>query len=42
MAIIDHGAIVATGGLQSLRELADAGKDARLEDVFLKLTSDAT
>jgi ABC-2 type transport system ATP-binding protein len=42
MAIIDHGAIVATGGLQSLRELADAGKDARLEEVFIKLTSDAT
>jgi ABC-2 type transport system ATP-binding protein len=42
IAIIDHGAIVATGGLQSLRELADAGKDARLEEVFLKLTSDST
>jgi len=41
MAIIDHGAIVATGGLQSLRELADAGKNARLEEVFLKLTSDS-
>lgn len=41
IAIIDHGAIVATGGLQSLRELADAGKDARLEEVFLKLTSDS-
>jgi ABC-2 type transport system ATP-binding protein len=42
IAIIDHGAIVATGGLQSLRELADAGTDARLEEVFLKLTSDST
>ena len=42
IAIIDHGSIVATGGLQSLRELADAGRDARLEEVFLKLTSDST
>lgn len=40
IAIIDKGSIVATGNLQSLREKADAGKDARLEEVFLKLTAD--
>jgi ABC-2 type transport system ATP-binding protein len=42
IAIIDRGAIVATGGLQSLREQSDSGNDARLEEVFLKLTSDGT
>jgi ABC-2 type transport system ATP-binding protein len=40
IAIIDRGIIVAMGGLQSLRTLADAGKDARLEEIFLKLTAD--
>jgi ABC-2 type transport system ATP-binding protein len=40
IAIIDKGMIVAIGSLQGLREQADAGTDARLEEVFLKLTSD--
>jgi ABC-2 type transport system ATP-binding protein len=41
IAIIDRGNIIALGGLESLRKLADAGKDARLDEVFLKLTTDA-
>jgi ABC-type multidrug transport system ATPase subunit len=40
IAIIDRGSIIALGGLESLRRMADAGADARLEDVFLKLTAD--
>lgn len=42
IAIIDHGTIVATGSLQRLREKADTGDDARLEEVFLRLTSDSS
>jgi ABC-2 type transport system ATP-binding protein len=41
IAIIDHGKIVASGELDSLRKLANSNADARLDDVFLKLTEDA-
>ncbi len=37
VAIIDHGRIVALGTLDEVR--AGAGRDASLEDVFLKLVS---
>jgi len=40
IAIIDRGSIVALGALDSLRRMADAGKDARLDEVFLKLTAE--
>lgn len=40
IAIIDKGSIIALGGLESLRAKADAGKDARLDEVFLKLTAE--
>jgi ABC-2 type transport system ATP-binding protein len=40
IVIIDRGTVVATGGLESLRKLADAKGDARLDEVFLKLTED--
>jgi len=40
IAIIDKGSIVALGALESLRKMADAGKDARLDEVFLKLTAE--
>ncbi len=40
IAIIDHGKIVAMGELDSLRKLANSNKDAKLDDVFLKLTED--
>ncbi len=40
IAIIDRGSIIALGSLESLRGEANAGKDARLEEVFLKLTAD--
>ncbi|MDG6925345.1 MAG: ABC transporter ATP-binding protein [Nitrososphaerota archaeon] len=40
MAIIDNGSIIAQGGLDSLRKMAEAREDARLEEVFLKLTGD--
>jgi ABC-2 type transport system ATP-binding protein len=39
--IIDKGVVVATGGLESLRKLADAKGDARLDEVFLKLTEES-
>jgi ABC-2 type transport system ATP-binding protein len=42
IAIIDKGSIIALGGLESLRRMADAGKDARLDEVFLKLTAETT
>lgn len=42
IAIIDRGNIIAVGSLESLRAVADAGKNARLDEVFLKLTSEAT
>lgn len=40
IAIIDKGSIIALGALDSLRRMADAGKDARLDEVFLKLTAE--
>jgi ABC-2 type transport system ATP-binding protein len=40
IVIIDRGSVVATGGLESLRRLADARGDARLDEVFLKLTEE--
>jgi ABC-2 type transport system ATP-binding protein len=40
IAIIDKGNIIALGSLESLRRMADAGKDARLDEVFLKLTDE--
>ena len=40
IAIIDKGNIIALGALDSLRRMADAGKDARLDEVFLKLTAE--
>jgi len=38
IAIIDRGKIVAVGELNSLRKMANTKDDARLDDVFLKLT----
>jgi len=38
IAIIDKGKIVAVGELNSLRKMANTKDDARLDDVFLKLT----
>ncbi|OLC61097.1 hypothetical protein AUH73_07990 [archaeon 13_1_40CM_4_53_4] len=40
IAIIDHGKIVAVGDIESLRKMARAESDARLEDVFLRLTAE--
>jgi ABC-2 type transport system ATP-binding protein len=40
IAIIDRGNIIALGGLESLRRMADAGKDARLDEIFMKLTDE--
>src|SRR5205814_6915851 len=40
IAIIDHGKIVAVGDVDSLRRMANAESDARLEDVFLRLTEE--
>lgn len=40
IAIIDRGRIVAMGELDSLRKLANSNSDAKLDDVFLKLTED--
>ena len=31
---------VALGALDALRRMADAGKDARLDEIFLKLTAE--
>jgi len=42
IAIIDKGSIIALGALERLRRMADAGKDARLDEVFLKLTAEST
>jgi ABC-2 type transport system ATP-binding protein len=41
IVIIDRGTVIASGGLESLRRLADAKGDARLVEVFLKLTEDS-
>jgi ABC-2 type transport system ATP-binding protein len=40
IAIIDHGKIVAVGDIESLRKMANTESDARLEDVFLRLTEE--
>lgn len=40
IAIIDHGKIVAVGDIESLRRMANTESDARLEDVFLRLTEE--
>jgi len=40
IAIIDKGSIIAHGPLESLRKMADTGEDARLDEVFLKLTAE--
>ena len=40
IAIIDHGKIVAVGDVESLRRLANTASDARLEEVFLRLTEE--
>ena len=40
IAIIDHGKIVAVGDIESLRHMANTASDARLEDVFLRLTEE--
>ena len=42
IAIIDKGSIIAQGSLENLRTISASGKDARLDEVFLKLTSEAT
>jgi ABC-2 type transport system ATP-binding protein len=39
VAIIDHGRIVAKGTLDEIRAQREVGKDASLEDVFLKLVA---
>ena len=41
IAIIDRGKIVAVGDIGTLRKMANAEIDARLEDVFLRLTAEA-
>jgi len=40
IAIIDHGKIVAVGDIETLRQMANTASDARLEDVFLRLTEE--
>ena len=40
IAIIDHGKVVAVGDIESLRHMANTASDARLEDVFLRLTEE--
>ncbi len=40
IAIIDHGRIVAVGDIEGLRHMANTASDARLEDVFLRLTEE--
>ena len=42
IGIIDRGRIVAVGGIESLRKMANADASARLEDVFLRLTSESS
>jgi ABC-2 type transport system ATP-binding protein len=41
IAIIDRGRIIAVGGIESLRKMANAGTDAKLEDIFLRLTAES-
>jgi len=40
IAIMDKGSIIALGSLERLRGMAGTGKDSRLDEVFLKLTTD--
>ena len=40
IVIIDRGNVIATGGLEDLRRLAQTRGDARLDEVFLKLTEE--
>jgi ABC-2 type transport system ATP-binding protein len=40
IAIIDHGRIVAVDNIEGLRKTANTESDARLEDVFLRLTAE--
>jgi ABC-2 type transport system ATP-binding protein len=42
IAIIDHGRIVAIDTVEGLRKMANTESDARLEDVFLRLTAERT
>ena len=39
VAVIDHGRIVAQGTLDDIRQQREVGRDATLEDVFLKLVA---
>ena len=39
VAIIDHGRIVAQGTLDEIRQQREVGRDATLEDVFIKLVA---
>ncbi|MCZ6648861.1 MAG: ABC transporter ATP-binding protein [Thaumarchaeota archaeon] len=41
LAIIDKGKIVASGGIDALREKAAAGSEANLDEIFLRLTDDS-
>ncbi len=41
LAIIDKGRIVASGGMDTLREKAAAGSEANLDEIFLRLTEDS-
>ena len=41
LAIIDKGKIVASGGMDTLREKAAAGSEANLDEIFLRLTDDS-
>lgn len=41
LAIIDKGRIVASGGMDTLREKAAAGSEANLDEIFLRLTDDS-
>src|SRR5439155_11351905 len=42
VAIVNHGRNVATGSLESLRASVDTGERASLEEIFLRLTQEAT
>ena len=42
VAIVNHGRNVATGSLESLRASVDRGEHASLEEIFLRLTQEAT
>jgi len=42
VTVLHHGKVVATGVLDALRNAARTGRDASLEDVFLKVTEEAS